>query len=213
MRNYIGTTIEKFEILSQKRENNTTYLYCKCKKCGSEKWIALKHVKSTKCCESRSSSTYFKPLIPDEKIINNIELMETTDNRKGTSVVWKCKCFCGNIFYASLNDIKRGKIKSCGCTRIKYTPENLKKANKIFREKFLVENTSLSSISDTMLSTNTSGIKGVYWNKSKQRWTAILIFQKKCHTRYFSTKEEAIKCRKEWEEKYFKPILEKYKAE
>lgn len=213
MRNYIGTTIEKFEILNQKRENNTTYLYCKCKKCGNEKWIALRHVKNTKCCDSKSSSTCFKPLIPNKKIINNIELIETTDDRKGTSVVWKCKCFCGNIFYTTLSDIKRGKIKSCGCTKIKYTPENLEKANKTFRENFLVENTSLLAISNKMLSTNTSGVKGVYWNKSKQKWTASLIFQKKCYRKYFSTKEEATKCRKEWEEKYFKPILDKYKAE
>lgn len=27
------------------------------------------------------------------------------------------KCFCGNMFTARLNDIKRGHTKSCGCIR------------------------------------------------------------------------------------------------
>lgn len=43
MRNYIGTKISKFLILEQKRENNKTYLYCKCEKCGKEAWVALKN--------------------------------------------------------------------------------------------------------------------------------------------------------------------------
>ena len=42
-------------------------------------------------------------------------------------------------------------------------------------------------------------------------WIANLIFQKKTYKKAFENKEDAIRYRKELEEKYFKPILEKYK--
>lgn len=37
--------------------------------------------------------------------------MRSTDNR----ILWKCQCDCGNIHYATASDLKRGKVKSCGC--------------------------------------------------------------------------------------------------
>lgn len=37
--------------------------------------------------------------------------MRSIDNR----ILWKCQCDCGNIHYAAATDLKRGKVKSCGC--------------------------------------------------------------------------------------------------
>lgn len=82
LKNYVGTEIGKFEILNQKRENNITYLYCKCKKCGKVRWIAQKHIKSTKCCDSKASITQFKPLVSESKILNNIELIEPAGKQR-----------------------------------------------------------------------------------------------------------------------------------
>ena len=39
------------------------------------------------------------------------------------------------------------------------------------------------------------------------------MFQNKSHYKAFENKEDAIAYRNELEEKYFKPILEKYKAD
>ena len=42
-------------------------------------------------------------------------------------------------------------------------------------------------------STNTSGVKGVYWHKLKQKWTARISFNKKeYHMGYFNEKKDAI---------------------
>jgi len=42
-------------------------------------------------------------------------------------------------------------------------------------------------------SNNTSGVKGVYWHKLKQKWTARIGFNKKeYHMGYFNEKEDAI---------------------
>ena len=53
-------------------------------------------------------------------------------------------------------------------------------------------------------SNNTSGIAGVGWHKSSNKWMAyIAINKKQIHLGLFSKKEDAIKARKEAEEKYF----------
>lgn len=52
--------------------------------------------------------------------------------------------------------------------------------------------------------TNTSGIKGIWWNKYHQKWTAeIMINQKKIHIGHFVVFEDAVKARHEADEKYF----------
>lgn len=33
---------------------------------------------------------------------------------------WECKCSCGKTTNVLLNDLKRGMVKSCGCTRFKH---------------------------------------------------------------------------------------------
>ena len=38
-----------------------------------------------------------------------------TDERKNRSVVWECKCDCGNTSFAAANQLQAGHVKSCGC--------------------------------------------------------------------------------------------------
>ena len=38
-----------------------------------------------------------------------------TNERKHTSVVWECRCDCGNVCLATQNMLSRGYKKSCGC--------------------------------------------------------------------------------------------------
>lgn len=53
-------------------------------------------------------------------------------------------------------------------------------------------------------SNNTSGVTGVYWVKSRNEWLAIITKDNKTHNLgYYKNKEDAIKARKEAEEKYF----------
>lgn len=52
--------------------------------------------------------------------------------------------------------------------------------------------------------TNTSGVKGVYWHKNKQKWQAnIQINESLLYLGIFDSKEDAIKARKQAEKKYF----------
>ncbi len=52
---------------------------------------------------------------------------------------------------------------------------------------------------------NTSGCKGVMWNKSEEKWRASISFNNlRKHLGSFNTKEEAIKARKDAEKQYHK---------
>lgn len=143
---------------------------------------------------------------------------------------WLCKCDCGNEEYVtSTSHLNREcEVKSCGCygkdlvkelskqyTR-NATKEMYQEASKKIKETMkvnneLVENTRISSISNKKLrSDNKSGHAGVTFKDNK--WVArISVSGVEHHLGSFVTKEEAIVARKDGEEKYFKPLLDKYK--
>lgn len=137
-------------------------------------------------------------------------LRETNNRADGGSIVWQCKCDCGNIVEISSKRLVNGLAISCGCyqkERQKYSMEKLH--NRQFKE-----NTNIDLITKQKANANSqSGVRGVHWCSSKNKWIASLSFQKKTYQKAFKNKEDAIKYRKELEEKYFKPILEKYKAD
>lgn len=56
------------------------------------------------------------------KEINGIKILYRT-TMPGVPIKWKCLCQCGQEFEARGNDIKTGKIKSCGCLRKKMMAE------------------------------------------------------------------------------------------
>ena len=63
--------------------------------------------------------------------------------------------------------------------------------------------------SEKLPSNNTSGVKGVSWSKSRQLWeTYIQIHGKRINLGRYADFTEAVKVRKEAEEKYFKPLIE-----
>lgn len=71
--------------------------------------------------------------------------------------------------------------------------------------------TRICNLTRRVSSRNTSGFNGVSWYPKKNKWRASITFQRKhISLGYFDKKGDAIKARKEAEEKYFKPIIEEY---
>lgn len=140
---------------------------------------------------------------------------ETQRKKNNKYVYWKCKCNCGNDTSVNSESLRQGKTKSCGCLIIENgrmnTSENLIPANR----KVLVEKTNLNRINlKKTASDNTSGVTGVCFDRSSGKWLAYLNINKKnVLYKHFKNKQDAINARKEAEEKYFKPILEKYDYE
>jgi hypothetical protein len=139
---------------------------------------------------------------------------DSGDRAPNGGLVWKCKCDCGNYHLVRGDSLKSGFTKSCGCVQ----KETAKKINPIMRQehfdKLVVEGTLLSALKETrkLNKNNTSGVKGVSWNKSKKKWDAKIWFKGKgIYLGRFPNKQDAITARLEAEDKYFKPMINKYK--
>lgn len=122
-----------------------------------------------------------------------------------------CECKCGNKLW--LRSDVFINATSCGCLRDK----KIKKlgAKQMFvkhKENNLIGGTNVAVIINPPKSDNTSGYKGVSFDKERNMWIAQITFRKK---HYFlgrrANKEDAIKLRKDAEEKLFGNFLEWYK--
>ena len=134
-------------------------------------------------------------------------VIEDSGERKQTNVMWLCKCDCGNDVKVKSNNLIRGDVKSCGCLRKDIAKQSIDE----YHDKTGVEETNVDQLTSKLSSANTSGVKGVYWIKRRNKWEAAIFFKgEKIYLGYFTSKQDAINARKEAEEKYFKPILEKY---
>ncbi len=151
---------------------------------------------------------YNKKDLTGQRFGKLLVLEETNKRADGGSIVWKCKCDCGNIVEVSSKRLKFGINVSCGC----YQKEQQKHSMSKLQKRQLVNNTNIDLINKKDSNKNNkSGIRGVHWCKSKKKWIATLQIQKKSVlNKAFNNKEEAIQARKDAEEKYFKPILDKF---
>lgn len=98
--------------------------------------------------------------------------MRPARDKKG-SVIWHCKCDCGNETDVPYNNLVFGNMKSCGCQKKEHDKE---------LKNFLIHvgGTSIDAIKSKKLpSDNTTGYKGVYLIKGK--YVAKIVFQKKAY--------------------------------
>ncbi len=112
----------------------------------------------------------------------------------GSRTAWLCRCDCGRETVVPTNRLRSGHTASCGCLAAG-------------RESGLpgltyVDGTCVEMLAaKTVRSNNTSGVPGVDWLSSKQRWRAMICFKGKryylgCYARF----EDAVKARKRAEE-------------
>lgn len=118
-----------------------------------------------------------------------------------------CKCVCGEEKEIESQSLTSGRTRSCGCLQ----KERVLSSLEPYLEKNQKEGTLLSSLNAKKPKNNTSGFKGVTKNKRNGKWIAQIAFKRKnIYLGEFVDIQDAINARKEAEEKYFKPILEKY---
>ncbi|URN85894.1 AP2 domain-containing protein [Acetobacterium wieringae] len=196
------------------KSGNALWL-CQCK-CGNTKVIPAtslisERTKSCGCLDKELRKSKQSITIGDR--FGSLVVLEKS-HIEGRKQMWKCQCDCGNMTFVSTGNLKNGATESCGCSYVKSRSKNLGKAREKINES-LVEGTDLTKISsDKLPKSNTSGIKGVVWDKSRQKWIAQITFKgKNINLGRYDDIKEASKARAEAENKYFKPILEKYKGE
>lgn len=206
----------KLTVLDSKIKTKHKYYYCKCD-CGNKKWIRADMITNgsiVSCgCYNKEKNLYKPNDITNERFGKLVAVAPTKERDKNNgSVVWKCKCDCGELCYVAASELEHKKVKSCGCLITEKSKENIKKAVKKHLEEHIVEGTNISAISRKKLqSNNTSGTTGVIWDKNRKKWVAQIAFKGKHYSlgRY-ENKEDAVKVRKEAEKKIFGEFLEWY---
>lgn len=123
--------------------------------------------------------------------------------------MWECKCDCGKTVLVSAGMLKGGNTTSCGCKKQKNIRKILEQGTIIDHAHF-VEGTCLEKLkTKKTYRNNTSGVRGV--RSFRGRWMATIGFQgKNIYLGVYDKLEDAVKARKIAEEKYYKPMLEKY---
>ena len=127
---------------------------------------------------------------------------------------YDCLCECGTVRLVRANSIRTGRSKSCGCLRRERALNIIinNSANRIAINRAF--GTNFDAIErDRPYKNNKCGYKGVHWCQSQGLWKALIYVQKKCiYLGGYRNIEDAIRARKDAEEKYFAPLIEAKRA-
>lgn len=210
----IGKEIKGFKVLDWKRKNNRTYLLVICPYCKKEKWMRKDRIDDpkTKSCGCLSKQRQFKARDLSGKTFGRLKAVAPTSDRgKNGCVIWECVCECGNAAFVSEKDLQAGAIKSCGCLGIENSQKNGRKAGAYIKKEYCVAGTNVNNLTQKIKITNKSGVKGVCWDKHRNKWIAQIGFQGHNYRlgRYDNI-EDAEKARKEAEENIFGSFLDWY---
>lgn len=176
---------------------------CKCE-CGKTTVVFASnftsgHTKSCGCQKNKKSVIQVGNTYKYALVLKKIK-------RNGSNA-FECQCECGNTFEVSESHMRNTEKLFCRTC-----------SGKIKREKFVnsdwhnsdyVNGTQLSQLGK-MTSANKSGIVGVNWDKSREKWQASIRFQgKKYNLGRFDYIQDAIDARLEAEKELLGEIINK----
>lgn len=212
----IGQKFGKLVVLekSEKLSSDGAILYkCRCE-CGNITYVPIRHVKSghTKSCgciRKEKLNQYYNSIRKDltGQRFGKLTVIRYVKSDKNRASIWLCKCNCGNTKEVLGESLTTGNTISCGCI----SREKILKESK----KNLINGTNIAIvenlIKDNKSKITLSGVKGVGWDKKRNKWRVYIMFQRKSyHLGYFTELEDAIKIRKEAEQKIFGEFLKWY---
>ncbi len=136
------------------------------------------------------------------KVFGRLTALYPTDERDSRgSIVWHCRCSCGNEIDVTYNSLVYTNQRSCGCMKHEHD-------QKLGSYLVHIDGTSLDAISSKKIpSDNTTGYKGVYLIKGK--YVAKIVFKGKAY--YLGTYqkvEDAAAARQKAENELFGSTIE-----
>lgn len=214
------TVIERCEDYVSPKGKHLTQWLCKCD-CGKTLKITGSNLKRSrtygcqKCVEDKLSKEFSKenPII----INGDVAYIITSKGEKSiidSEDVERIKGFCwwvSNTGYL-MGDVHKPK-KHISIHRLIMNildrPDIIidhKNGNKLDNRKsnLRICTRTENSYNKAMQPYNTSGITGVTWDKARRKWAAAICYEgKRIHLGRYSNKDDAIKARREAEDKYF----------
>jgi len=141
------------------------------------------------------------------KVFGGLKVIKATDKRYRRGIVWLCECKCGNKEYEVASDflLNHGVVH---CNLCKWKDNG-------GSDKVCIEGTHIGMLkSNKISSNNTSGARGVYFHTKSNKWIAYINFKKKRYSLgSHEKKEDALKARKEAEDKFYGNFIEWYNKE
>lgn len=107
---------------TEERSGSAGVWHCRCA-CGGEKDVPIKYLilgRTTSCGYAKLKS---HPKNIAGQTFGDLTAIEPTERRDHRSVIWKCRCVCGNEVEVSLHRLRAGTVKDCGCRRQLRRPE------------------------------------------------------------------------------------------
>lgn len=224
MSNFIDLTGKNFYRLKVikciGKNKHGQYLWeCKCD-CGNKKTISSNslmqgHTKSCGCLAIEHMKELGRKSRKDLSghKFGRLTVIRDTGERKGEKIIYECLCDCGKTKNVSASNLKSGQVQSCGC--LSYEKLHDKAFNDASTERLMknvIDGTNLYLLNDNIRSNNKSGKRGVSFSYKKEKWYACIgIKGKNINLGYYTKLEDAIKARKEAEEKLWNPILSGFK--
>lgn len=112
--NQIFGKLKVLERAENTKDNKAQWL-CQCD-CGNKRIVVGKYLRngSVKSCKECARKGINSINLTNKKF-GRLTVIESTNEKRGSSIIWKCKCDCGTICYKPSIDLRRGITKSCGC--------------------------------------------------------------------------------------------------
>lgn len=205
-------------IRETRSRNGKRYALCRCD-CGTEKEINIYnllsgHTKSCGCLskENLKLGSQAKALNLTGKTFNRLTVIRRETTRKKGSIVWTCRCDCGNIVLVPARDLVSGNTTSCGCALKEFT-----KSLKDYNERYTVDGVFIPLLQQKTQQNNKTGIKGVSIHRDKKgriKYIAsITIKGERYYLGIYPTIEQAAEARRKAEEKFFSPYINRIRED
>ena len=179
------------------RDHGSILWLCRCE-CGNAATVSARNLVNghTTSCGCRKG----KPVEEGERFGSLVAVERVGTSDKGQSV-WRCECDCGGERETTGAELRYGNVTSCGCGETK--------RRRAAEASGVVDGTRLSNLNGKPPKNNTSGVRGVFWNKRRHKWQAQIKFQRKNRfLGYFDDLADAAEARREAEQELFDPVLE-----
>lgn len=184
---------------------NSRYLTWECRcDCGNTITATSRDLRfrnKTSCgCAKHGSS--LKMDITGHRYGKLTAICPTGEKNPAGSMIWKCRCDCGNETRIAVSDLNSGNCKSCGCLKEEY--------QKLLHDRLhLVDGTCVEWLKGRKVrSDNTSGFRGVF-RKKNGKYNVSIGFKKKIYfVGVYETYREAVEARLNAEHEIFDTFLE-----
>jgi len=122
--NLIGRRFGKLVVVGKENETSNRYClwHCRCD-CGHEVNVNTRQllrgtISNCGCISKKNARNGAKAENLEGRNFGNLKVIQRVENIKGRTC-WLCRCSCGKEIRVTAQNLKAGKVKSCGCLRYK----------------------------------------------------------------------------------------------